>query len=525
MKRSKLLDTSLFAAAFVGIVVLLNVLALNAFVRVDLTKDRQYTLSEASRDAVSGLGDRLTVKAYFSRELPPPYSANARYVKDLLDEYYAASTGQLSYEFLDPAAEETEADKEKRKEVKQDIFGRAIRAETDVERELRSLGIQPVEVRVNEGDRFEAKRVYMGISLRYGDKQEVIPVVTDTRSLEYDLTTLIRKLARSKVPKVALVTGRGGLDQREELSTLLGLLEQQYQVEPLDLAGTAEVPADVDALIVTGPEQPFTADESAAIDRFIRSGKSAAFLLDAVRVDLRTTQYQPAEHGLGTLLDGYGVRFAPGLLLDAQCAAITVTEQRGFMRINHPVQYPYVPVVRQLDQEQPLTRGLAEVTFPFVSALEVNAAAGVKADVLVSSSPESWTQPLPVDLNPLQRWPATITFTGPHPLVVALSGIGNGGRALVIGGSSLIQNQFFGGSGQALALNLVDWLLLDEAMMAIRSRGLTVAPLPELSDTMRTTLKYLNILGVPALLVAAGLVRWRLRERRRRSVRLEEGTA
>ncbi len=529
MKSSKLLDSSLFAAAFVGIVVLVNVLGQSAFFRLDLTADHRFTLAEASRAAVRSLPDRLTVKAYFSRDLPAPYSTNARHVKDLLDEYYAASGGQLSYEFSDPMTEETEEDKEARKEVRRDIFGRTIRPETEVERELRSLGIQPVEVRVNEGDRFEAKRVYMGIALRYGDRREVIPVVTETASLEYNLTTLIRKVSRTEVPRVALVTGRGGLDPQEDLSTVLDLLRQQYQVDLLDLAATPEISADVDALLVTGPRQAFTDAEVAAVDRFVRAGKSAAFLLDAVKVDFRTIQYEPAEHGLGGLLASYGARLSPGLLLDAECAAITVTEQRGFMRVNRPVQYPFVPLVRELDQEHPLTRGLAEVPFPFATAVEVLPGSGATAEVLVSSSPQSWTQPLPLDLNPLQRWPATVTFDGPHPLMVALTGIGGsgaggGGRVLVVGTSTLLANQFLGAPGQALALNLVDWLLLDEAMMAIRTRGLAEAPLAELSDGLRTTLKFLNILGLPVLFAAVGLLRWRLRERRRSTIRLPEVT-
>ena len=164
--------------------------------------------------------DHLTIKAYFSDGLPPPYSQNARYVRDLLDEYYNAADGKLSYEFLDPMATESSEDKEKRKEVRRDIFGRAIREETDMERELRSLGIQPVEVRVNQGDNLEVKRVYMGISVRYGDQQEAIPVVVDTSSLEYDLTTLIRKVSRPKTPTIGLVTGRDGLDLNQDLDRL-----------------------------------------------------------------------------------------------------------------------------------------------------------------------------------------------------------------------------------------------------------------------------------------------------------------
>lgn len=527
MSHKSLLDKTVFAVAFVGIIILVNTLGLNAFWRLDLTEDGQYTLSDASRDAVADLEDRLTIKAYFTEGLPAPYSNNSRYVRDLLEEYYSASGGELSYEFLDPLSEETEADKEKRKEVRQDIFGRNIREETDVERELRSLGIAPVEVRVNEGDSLEVKRVYMGISLRYGDQKEVIPVVTDVAKLEYDLTTLIRKVTRTRVPKIGLVTGREGLDQRTQLSTFTAILSQQYELTEVDLTADATIPDDVDALIVTGPEQPFESTEVEAIEAFVASGKAAAFLPDAVRVDLRTTEYTELDHGLAPLLARWGVRIEPGLVLDAQCAQINVTQQRGFMRIAQPVQYPFMPVALRLDQEHPLTRGLAEVAFPFSSALslEVDEASGIESDVIVSSSENSWVQALPIDLNPLQRWPDTIQFDGPHPVVVALAGPLGGpgegdeaaanGRVLVFGGSSVIQDQFLSGTGQALVLNLVDWLLLDDAMLDIRTRGLVAAPLEEVSDSKRATLKYFNIIGIPLIFVAIGLVRWRLRERRR----------
>ncbi len=342
MTKKNILDKSLFAGAFVGIVVLINLFGLNAFSRIDLTKGGQYTLSDASREAVRNLEDRLTIRAYFSNDLPAPYSSNARYVKDLLEEYYSASDGELSYEFLDPVAEETEEDKEKRKEMRRDIFGRQMREETDVERELRAVGVQPVEVRVNEGDNLEVKRVYMGISLRYGDQREAIPVVTDTRSLEYDLTTLIRKITRTEVPKIGIITGREGLDLREDLSKMMGLLGQQYEPLPIDLAAEQKIPDDVSAIIVTGPNAPFEAPEVSAIADFVASGKSAAFLLDAIRVDIQTTQYEEVDHGLDDLLASYGVTLEPGLLLDAACAQINIMEQRGFMRIQRPIQYPII---------------------------------------------------------------------------------------------------------------------------------------------------------------------------------------
>ena len=71
------------------------------------------------------------------------------------------------------------------------------------------------------------------------------------------------------------------------------------------------------------------------------------------------------------------------------------------------------------------------------------------------------------------------------------------------------------GTGRALVLNLVDWLLLDQAMLQIRTRGLAEPPLEEISDSTRVTAKWFNILGVPLIFVLIGLIRWRLRERRR----------
>ena len=242
MTNKSLLDKSLFAAAFVGIVVLINVLAVERlFARRSDEGRAVHPLRRLARRRAQPRGP-ADHQGLLLDDLPPPYSTNARYVKDLLEEYYSASDGDLSYEFLDPVAEETEEDKEKRKETKRDIFGRQMRQETDVERELRSVGVQPVEVRVNEGDNLEVKRVYMGISLRYGDQREVIPVVTDTRSLEYDLTTLIRKITRTEVPKIGIITGREGLDLRQDLSKVMGLLGQQYEPMPIDLATNADDP-------------------------------------------------------------------------------------------------------------------------------------------------------------------------------------------------------------------------------------------------------------------------------------------
>jgi ABC-type uncharacterized transport system involved in gliding motility auxiliary subunit len=93
-------------------------------------------------------------------------------------------------------------------------------------------------------------------------------------------------------------------------------------------------------------------------------------------------------------------------------------------------------------------------------------------------------------------------------------------RIVVAGGATFIGDQFFSPGNEALLLNVMDWLAHDDALLAIRTRGLRAAPLQEVNDGTRRSVKYANIMGVPALCVALGLMRWRRREARRSRVSL-----
>ena len=89
-------------------------------------------------------------------------------------------------------------------------------------------------------------------------------------------------------------------------------------------------------------------------------------------------------------------------------------------------------------------------------------------------------------------------------------------RVLVASGYMFVLDDFLSRGNEALVLNMVDWLAQDDGLLAVRTRGLNAAPLDDkLSDGSRAAAKYLNIVGLPLLLVGFGLVRWRMREGRR----------
>jgi ABC-type uncharacterized transport system involved in gliding motility auxiliary subunit len=214
------------------------------------------------------------------------------------------------------------------------------------------------------------------------------------------------------------------------------------------------------------------------------------------------------------------------------------------MVINQPVPYPFLPVVQRLEGDSVVTAGLSEVLFPFATSLEVKQPEGTTATVLARSSAKSWLENSPPNLNPQRDWRAeTITPTGPYPLMVQVSGTLKShyaaeatqsapgatpviaqsekeARIVVVGTSALFQDDFMQNrANQALALNVADWLLLDPALLAMRNRGLALPVLQsELSDSTRNLVKFGNAFGLPLLLAAFGLIRWRMREASRATV-------
>ncbi len=557
-------DKLIILLSTIGSLVCLNILSVQHFWRIDLTRDDVFTLSSASTKTMSDLEDPVTVTAYFTANLPPPFSQNAQFVRDLLEEYRASSKGMLSYEFIDPESAETDEDKAIKKDVKVDIFGRRMRDKTSIESELERLGVSPVEIRVIEEDQAQTKRAYMGLVVRYGEETEVLPVVQSTGDLEYNLTTQIRNLTRTRVPVLGIAQGHGELSLSEDLANLKGLLEQVYEVKPVTLPADlkdGKIDDDIDAMLVLGPKQSYGEPALKAIDAFLASGKSAAFLIDHVDVDLKTFQAKPTEHGLGDLLASYGIELGSQLVADVSSASLSVQRRMGPMVVNMPLRYPFIPVLPRLEGDSALTRGLADVTMPFPTAVYLSddvmkANEGkLSGTILAKSTEKSWLEDAtPMNMAP-QRFAERVEaiFTGPYNLMASVEGAlpahypenarasddtapadGAGGadeesaeatsasgqkksRVLVAGTAGIVRDDFLNPANAALTLNMVDWLLLDPALLGMRTRGLIDPPLrEELPDSTRNFVKYGNAVGVPLLLVLYGLIRWQRRESRRR---------
>ncbi len=163
---------------YLVIIVLVNVAGMTLFFRMDLTENRIYSISEASKTVVSTLSEPLTVNVFFTKDLPAPYNNTERYLHDLLEEYAIHANAYFNYRFYDVSPEA------------EGIDPRAL----ENQKLANNYGIHPVQIQVFEEDEVKFKKAYMGLVLIHGDMVERIPTITAINGIEYTLTTAIQKL-------------------------------------------------------------------------------------------------------------------------------------------------------------------------------------------------------------------------------------------------------------------------------------------------------------------------------------------
>ena len=494
-----------------GILALVNFISIRIFTRVDLTAHGIYTLADASRNLVGSLDDRVTVRAYFTEDLPAPYNNNRRAVLDILNEYKAYSGGNLQYEFINPTGEEGE-------------------------QEAQQQGIAPVQVQVVNEDKFEVKRGYLGLVMLYEDKKEVIPVVQNLSSLEYDISSTLKKLTNRTKKKIGYTQGHDE-PVLQALNTAQQTVSEQYELVSVDLSSGAPIPVDLAALLIISPAKQFSDSALFAIDQYLMSGGKAAFYINRMNASLRERFAQPVVTGLDSLLAQYGVQVNADLVRDAQCANISVQQQQGPFVVRSQMPFVYLPMVSNFNENNAIVKDLPSIVFPFVSSLDttLSAALGVRTEVLMYSSERAGRQSGFMTIDPFQKYTEEDLPEKNIPFAVLVEGSFRSyfaGKELqptltsspetqiiVVGDGDFMKDEYLGGGGNiTFFANVVDYLADDTGLITIRSKNINLPPLEEVSDGTKKMLKYGNLLLPPLIIVGYGLFRWRKRNAMKRAL-------
>jgi len=179
-----------FALAVTIVLFGLNLIALNYLIggwsgaRVDLTEERIFSISPATKRILGSLEEDVTIRGYFSKRTHPKLAPLIPEITDLLAEYRAVSRGRVAVEILDPGEDEiVEQEAADRFGVRSTPFHLASKYETGIVNAYFALVVQ-------YGDQYERYSFQDLIDV------EALPdgdIDVRLRNLEYDLTRAIKK--------------------------------------------------------------------------------------------------------------------------------------------------------------------------------------------------------------------------------------------------------------------------------------------------------------------------------------------
>ena len=489
----------IYLSVLAGILLLLNLIGRNWYKRFDLTDNKMYSLSKSSKDVVQKIDDLLTMKVYFSSDLPGELGNTQRFLQDLLEEY-EAQTDNIRFFFTNPESNE------------------------ELEEEARKDGIQPVQMQVVEDDKLEIKRVYLGMVMLYEDKKETIPVIQTATGLEYLITTKIKTLVNKDKKTIGISDLSSNTDIKTE--NLSNQLRQHHSIRQVDLSSEDFINDNIDVLLISGATDTV---EQAVLDNltsFLSSGKGVFFAQSGVSTDMQVQQATPIQSNIFSYLKNYGLIVNQNLVLDKSCGRVQVQQQMGFLRMNVPMEYPFLPIVKKFNKEELVVNGLEQIHlfFPSEIVLDTLLNANIAGTIdLFSSSNKSGIMAGRFLLSPdPKNNPFLQNLNQNRKILAATSRLTSGGELIVVSdskffaddaGMSIPENMVF-------VMNSVDYLAGEKELISLRSREITNRPLDEVEDGTRSTWKWANVLLPSIIIILLGV--YRSRNQKNRAIILEQ---
>ncbi|HWK04579.1 MAG TPA: gliding motility-associated ABC transporter substrate-binding protein GldG [Puia sp.] len=388
----KLLSSKYGWLALIVLLVLVNLLASHLHYRLDLTREKRYTLSAPTKDLLSKLDDDIEVDFFLQGDLKAGIRQLSKSTQELLQEFSEYCDGKIRVRTFDPL-------------ITLDDSAKATFLDS-----LRKIGIQPMTqvAQSKKGEEQSQRLVIPGAILKYKDK--IFPVdllkgvqvgseghpeeqlYTNAETLlEYKFGSAIDKITRKQPPAVGYVVGNGEpLDFR--VYSLIQGLRTNYRFGVLRLDSVPLIPLQYDALVIVKPTEKFTDREKLSLDQYVMHGGKLIWAidqlhdeLDSLRLDRETVAYDRGLE-LEDLFFKYGVRVNQNLVEDIQSAPINmVVGMRGDKPDIQLVQWPYFPLLNG-SLTHPISKNLNPVFAKFANSIDTVKAPGILKTVLLQSS-------------------------------------------------------------------------------------------------------------------------------------------
>lgn len=397
-------------------------------VRWDMTDDKHYSLSEASKALLRQTDAPIEVTVLLGGDLNAGFRRLQKATEETLEEMAVYGDVRVNDEM-------TALLNDKR---------------------MDSLALSPIIIHEREQNGKTAQtKVYPYALMRYKGKKAVVTLLKNTRGLsgeenlnasieqlEFAFSEALHLLLQTATPRIAILEGHNEPDEAHTYD-LMTALSKYFQVDRGSIVPSQpafrDEPEEIDvhlldgyqAIIIAAPQTAFNDAERFVIDQYIMRGGTVLWAIDGVRFSEQVLQTEgftpiiPLDLGLTEMLFRYGIRITPALVQDIQCLPIPVNVSPNPEQPNlQPMPWTFAPLLLT-SQGSPITRNMGQVMSTFVSPVEaVGGDDGIEKRVLLATSTASRVTATPgkVDLNDMQ--PDMQEFKYQYvPVAVSLEGV------------------------------------------------------------------------------------------------------
>jgi len=348
------------------------------WLRLDLSKNRAYTISRVSRNLHTEIPDQVRITYYVSDKLKAIHPMPGE-IEDLLREYATYSRGKIQVMVRDPI-------------------------KTGVAELVERMGIQARQIQTMEQDQAGVVTVFSGIVIDYLEQIDVIPFVFSLSTLEYDVTSRIRSLVRGNMRQAGIIAGDNPRNINEEYGYMLNALAQSgYRLRLI--APGLDISDDLPLLIVLGGVEMLDDTALYQIDRYIQTGGKVLFTAKAISIDKAESIEARIldDQGLLAMLASYGVSILPEIVMDRSNIMMQyeTRTQRGTIqrRISRNAQWIRV-LPENGNPDHPIGARFGGVDMYWASPMELSGSEALELVPLITTTPSAWSMREPFYTNP-----------------------------------------------------------------------------------------------------------------------------
>lgn len=431
------------------------------------------------------------VDFYITEDLPQDVKKIAREFRSLLKEYKSLSNANFTINTIYPDNSEKEF--------------RATQA-----------GIQPIFKEIRERDLEKIQKIYIGAVFHIGNKQAVLPIISNETPMEYEITRLLKQSSDTLKPKIGFVRGHG----ESPLNTLPQLVNELSHLTDMTIVDL-NAPNDhkCNVLCIIDPKDTYSAYEIEQLEKYLSQGGRLFIALNHAKGQLQNRNNGYINRtGIEDMLEKKGLKIKYDFVVDNNCGNIAINQQYGFINFQSNVSFPFVPIITNFSKHT-ITYGLKSMLLIFASSIErVKTQSTYIFTPLAKTSSISGIQQAPVFFNYQKQW-TQHDFNHPHNIVAALLTNDDNHSAIVtITDADFIKDEIVTSSrtdNVTFALNSIEWLADNSGLIELRNKFATFSSLEPIQENTRNILKYLNFFLPIVIILAIAFVHYRRSQRKR----------